>query len=49
MKTMGGLRWVCADVRQVMEGGDMFEMKSKITFTGPSLKGYILLVSHFYK
>lgn len=46
MKTMGGLRWVCADVRQVMEGGDMFEMKSKITFTGPSLKGYILLIQY---
>lgn len=46
MKTMGGLRWVCADVRQVMEGDNMFAMKTKITFTGPALKGYILLIQY---
>ena len=44
MKTMGSMRWVCADVHQVANE-DMFLMKTKITFNGPTLKGYILLVS----
>ena len=47
-KTMGGMRWVCADAHQMMEGDKMFVMKTKITFTGPALEGYILLVSPFY-
>lgn len=48
MKMMGSGRWVCADVHQVAEDDNMFVMKTKITFTGPTLKGYILLVSHFH-
>ena len=46
MKTMGSARWVCADVFQVADGDNMFVMKTMITFTGPALKGYILLVSY---
>ena len=45
MKTMRGMRWVCADVQPVVHNG-MFVMKTKITFKGPTLKGYILLVSY---
>ena len=46
MKMMGSARWVCADVFQVADGDNMFVMKTMITFTGPSVKGYILLVSY---
>lgn len=47
MKMMGSKRWVCADVHPVAHD-DMFVMKTKITFTGPSLMGYILLVRRFH-
>ncbi|XP_078358914.1 uncharacterized protein LOC144643511 isoform X1 [Oculina patagonica] len=46
MKMMGSGRWVCADVHQVADGDNMFVMKTKITFTGPTLKGYMLLVQY---
>ena len=45
MKVMGSARWVCADVFQVADGDNMFVMKTMITFTGPAIKGYVLLVS----
>lgn len=49
MKVMNSMRWVCADVHQKMAEVDkMFVMKTKITFTGPDVMGYILLVSKFY-
>ena len=49
MKVMNSMRWVCADVHQKMAEVDkMFVMKTKITFTGPDVMGYILLVSEFY-
>lgn len=47
MKTMGSARWVCADVFQVADGDNMFVMKTMINFTGPAIKGYVLLVSYF--
>ena len=47
MKTMGSARWVCADVFQVADGDNMFVMKTMINFTGPAVKGYVLLVSYF--
>lgn len=46
MKTMGSKRWVCADVFQVADGDNMFIMKTMINFTGPAIKGYVLLVSY---
>ena len=48
MKTMRSARWVCADVHQVVEGDNMFVMKTRIMFTGPTLQGYMLLVSQCY-
>ena len=48
MKVMNSMRWVCADVHQkVAEDEKMFVMKTKVTFTGPDVMGYILLVSEF--
>ena len=47
MKVMRSARWVCADVHQEAVGDNVFTMKTKITFTGPTLKGYMLLVSPF--
>lgn len=46
MKTLGSKRWVCADVYQPVAENDVFVMKTKITFTGPALQGYILLVRY---
>ena len=38
---------MCADVFQVADGDNMFVMKTMINFTGPAIKGYVLLVSYF--
>ncbi|XP_068745226.1 uncharacterized protein [Montipora capricornis] len=43
MKVMGSGRWVCADNPAVLNH-EMFVMKTKVTFKGPALKGYILLI-----
>ena len=45
-KTMGSGRWVCAVIGLTHEEG-LFVMATKVTFVGPALQGYILLVSHF--
>lgn len=43
MKVMGSSRWVCAD-NPAVEKNEMFVMKAKVTFRGPALKGYVILV-----
>ena len=43
MKVMGSSRWVCAD-NPAVEKNEMFVMKAKVTFRGPALKGYVVLV-----
>ena len=47
MKVMASARWVCADVFQEADENNMFVMKTMIKFTGPALKGYVLLVGYF--
>ncbi|XP_067035339.1 uncharacterized protein [Acropora muricata] len=43
MKVMGSSRWVCAD-NPAVEKNEMFVMKAKVTFRGPALKGYVVLI-----